>query len=295
MQPFRKSFFSDPLFPFELVFRDQKQPLQELPEHLHDRYELVYVYEGQGTFLLNQMFYDMNEGDLFIIPGNTIHRAGPDENKPITSTAVFFMPQLLGVPLISETYSYLFAFEQAHKKMNYKLPIPPSHRAAIVNQLNQMQEELTRQESGYRHAVCLHLNMLLLQVNRILMNAIAIEPQAMPAGPAWVLDALHDLHEHHTAPGISLAYLADRACVSPAHLSRVFKQMTGMSVTDYINARRIATAKELLLATDESVDAISKRCGYESLPHFHRLFKRFTGATPGVYRRQQQTTGTPSL
>ena len=52
MQPYRKSFAGDPLFPFEIVYKTIKYPDNELPNHLHDHYELVYVHSGQGIFSL---------------------------------------------------------------------------------------------------------------------------------------------------------------------------------------------------------------------------------------------------
>jgi AraC-like DNA-binding protein len=92
---------------------------------------------------------------------------------------------------------------------------------------------------------------------------------------------------HHTEPGLSLSDLAARVAVSSAHFSRVFKQLTGMNVTDYVNAKRIVTAKELLATTPGGIERIAERCGFESLPHFHRLFKKLAGTTPGAYRRGQ--------
>ena len=58
-----------------------------------------------------------------------------------------------------------------------------------------------------------------------------------------------------------------------------------MNVTDYVNAKRIVLAKEQLLGSDDNVSLIAERCGFESLPHFHRVFKKLTGTTPASYRR----------
>ncbi|MBW7457392.1 helix-turn-helix domain-containing protein [Paenibacillus sepulcri] len=44
-------------------------------------------------------------------------------------------------------------------------------------------------------------------------------------------------------------------------------------------------AKELLVATDLKVAAIALECGFDSLPHFHRMFKRLTGSAPAEYRQ----------
>ena len=85
MRPFRKPFFGDPAFPFEMVHRATKYPQFELPDHLHDRCEIVYVHSGRGTFFIDDTLYEKAPGDLFLIPGDTIHRAFPDADDPIVS------------------------------------------------------------------------------------------------------------------------------------------------------------------------------------------------------------------
>jgi AraC-like DNA-binding protein len=284
-KPIRKSFFNDPMFPFEMVYQDRKAPQHELPEHIHDRYELVYVYEGRGTFFLNHGFYDMHEGDLFIIPGNTIHRAFPDAEFPVTSTAIFFSPSLVQLSPLGDTYSNLHSFDLAKKRSRYKLHIPEAIRVQFLSIVEQIKTELLEKKIGYKHAVCLHLQNLLLQTNRLSSLTQADIMNTVPMIPEWMQNLLQYIDSHHTNNDLRLSVLAERVSVSAAHLSRAFKQLTGMNVTDYVNAKRIVNAKELLLTTDDPVELIARSCGYESLPHFHRLFKLLTGVTPASYRR----------
>ncbi|MGI6383884.1 MAG: helix-turn-helix domain-containing protein [bacterium] len=73
---------------------------------------------------------------------------------------------------------------------------------------------------------------------------------------------------------------------TPGHLSRLFKQHTGLGFKQYITQRRIAEAKRLLREDiDLSVDAISQRVGFRDFVVFNRNFKIFTGMTPSAYRR----------
>ncbi|MNZ85768.1 HTH-type transcriptional activator Btr [compost metagenome] len=98
---------------------------------------------------------------------------------------------------------------------------------------------------------------------------------------------LHYIDEHPDKP-LGLSELARLASLTPAHFSRVFKKLTGLNVTDYVNAKRIMRAKELLLESDDNIAEIAERCGFESLPHFHRMFKKLTGMTPAHYKRNDK-------
>ena len=57
---------------------------------------------------------------------------------------------------------------------------------------------------------------------------------------------------------LTLVHLAQEALVSPSYFSRVFKQMTGMTLTVYLNNKRFIKAKELLLETDYSIAQIAE-------------------------------------
>ncbi|WP_127530213.1 AraC family transcriptional regulator [Paenibacillus kobensis] len=288
MVPYRKPFFGDPLFPFNMKYRDVKYPHNELPEHLHDVYELVYVYEGSGTFFIDHTLYEKSPGDLFIIPGNTIHRANPDEHNPIISTAVFFAPAIAASDRYDDEYSVLQCFDIARSSANYKLVLPDSYRRLTASAFDLLHEELDQRTPGYRAAIRLELRRLLLQLSRYLSQQLNV-PHSNRLGPPWMRNVLQEIGVRPERR-YGLSELAGQASVSAAHFSRVFKQLTGMNVTNYVNTKRIIRAKELLLESDLSIPDVAERCGFESIPHFHRLFKALTDFTPGAYRKAGKET-----
>ena len=264
-----------------------KLPQFELPDHLHDLYELVYIYEGTGTFFIDKTLYGQKPGDLFIIPGNTVHRSNPEETAPIVSTAVFFAPALAGTGTYEDSYSLLHCFEQSRKRKSYKLELPSSLRPAIESMLASIHDENEQQLHHYRAAIRLELGRLLLQLNRHLAEYLPPRSQEHKLGPSWIKETLHEIDAHPEHPH-SLAAFAGKAAVSEAHFSRAFKQFTGMNVTDYVNAKRIILAKELLQETEDSIAVIAEKCGFASIPHFHRMFKALTDCTPSAYRKEKQ-------
>jgi|CeladaMinimDraft_18_1061708.scaffolds.fasta_scaffold00624_4 AraC-like DNA-binding protein len=296
MKPYRKPFFGDPLFPFEMTHRKTRRENDELPEHLHDLHELVYVHGGTGTILINQTLYEKRAGDLFIVPGNTVHRSFTDPADPIVSTAVFFAPGLIRSDPYDGDYAPLACFETARRLHAYKLALPGELSKQVVAVMDRMHEEWCGGKAGHRHAIRLLLQQLLLLLNRHLFSLRATETdrasagQGAAVGPAWLQEALRQIDagpEH----GFRLSELARQASVSPAHFSRVFKWMTGMNVTHYVNVKRVMRAKELLSATDETIARIAERCGFETIPHFYRTFRTVTGTTPARYRRETRESG----
>ena len=73
---------------------------------------------------------------------------------------------------------------------------------------------------------------------------------------------------------LSLTEVAARFYISPYYLSRLFRRVTGQSIVDYINARRIEAAQKLLETTELSIGSVAEQTGFASAAHFRRVFGR---------------------
>jgi AraC-like DNA-binding protein/ligand-binding sensor protein len=90
--------------------------------------------------------------------------------------------------------------------------------------------------------------------------------------------------DHYMEP-VSLDDLAAAAHMSACYLSKLFKQETGQTISDYITSFRIAKAKNLLCHGERKIIEIANLVGYESPSHFSRVFKQYEGRTPSEYRK----------
>lgn len=83
---------------------------------------------------------------------------------------------------------------------------------------------------------------------------------------------------------LSLQSIAKQVHLSSSHFSRLFRQATGFTLTDYINRCRIDHAKSLLLHPNLRVSEIAFQIGYQSLSQFNRSFSRIVGCPPSQWR-----------
>ncbi|MCX7709353.1 MAG: response regulator [Clostridia bacterium] len=83
---------------------------------------------------------------------------------------------------------------------------------------------------------------------------------------------------------ITLNFLSKQFNVSPNYISRLFKEETGETLFNYINAVRVEKAKSFLKDIDLKVYEVSERAGFKSPVHFNIVFNKYTGLTPKQYR-----------
>ena len=79
--------------------------------------------------------------------------------------------------------------------------------------------------------------------------------------------------------------MAAQFYLSPYYLSRLFRRVTGQSIVDFINVRRIEAARRLLESTDLGINDVAEETGFSTTAHFRRVFHEQVGVSPMQYRK----------
>ena len=93
---------------------------------------------------------------------------------------------------------------------------------------------------------------------------------------------------HHLSEPVSVEKMAKEFYLSRPYLSAKFKAETGQTLTDFILTEKTEEAKRLLYYSDKSLSAIASYLGFSSQSHFIRVFRKYTGTTPGAYLEKQR-------
>lgn len=137
----------------------------------------------------------------------------------------------------------------------------------------------------------------LLSMNAGNMEGVAIQRLAEPTPPpasAQGEDAVSKSSvvypavtyiRNHPREVISMQSMAELCHLSPSYFCRVFSRDVGENFINYINRQKVELSKTLLRDTNQSVSQIAGELGYQDASHFIRLFKRFEGTTPMIYRQ----------
>lgn len=257
----------------------------------------------------------------FVISGKAAIRAG-DYILQCPAGTLLFLPQ--GVPHTDSTYSHLetlppeidqcsllhftpmisgLACRTCHTDRQKHYPSRPGekvflHRPQILQLFYMLAEEIGQEPQKLSPAgervsnaflsTLMHSIMRDLLEQQFLLQEIAAEEntQSMLAASS-IEKAVAYINVHYAGP-LSLEEVARRFFFSRAQFTRKFRQHTGQSFLEYLNARRIEQARKLLAETDWTAAMITRYVGFSSPAYFHRLFLRETGMTPIQYREDKR-------
>lgn len=103
----------------------------------------------------------------------------------------------------------------------------------------------------------------------------------------YILGALAYIAEHYSDSDLSLNSVSEYLGIHSSYLSRLFNETRQTSFTVVLSEYRIEMARQLLQLTTQSVADIGFKTGFNSAQNFIRVFKKYTGITPGQFRGQQ--------
>jgi AraC family transcriptional regulator len=150
-----------------------------------------------------------------------------------------------------------------------------------------MRRDHLRRRASNPGAERFEIETLGLELLDLCLGALREQPSSQPATHLRRSRAVERVKEAVAvapARGWSVANLAKIANLSPFHLCHVFRELTGVSVYDYVLHERLAQAMQAVLDGGD-ITAIALDAGFASHSHFTARFKRFFGCTPSALRQ----------
>ncbi len=248
-------------------------------QHVHDCFEILYLFSGERCFFINDRTFKMKEGDLILINPNVLHKATSDQSPDCEGILLYFQEEFLAPNRpIHGTLTPLFANET----ISVNLPI--NERSLIEDLFLKMLQEDRNKNYGYQLALQGFLLQLLVLLGRHVKNSKATLFEHPSPMHEKVSEIAQFINQNYPEP-LSLTSLAGRFFISPSYLSKVFKETTNFTFVEYLNNVRVKEAKRLLLETRKKVVEIAAEVGFGSVTHFGRVFKEITGNPPLFYRK----------
>ncbi len=261
--------------------------------HVHDFIEISYVASGSGIHILGDKEYKVSKGDLFLINYHIPHefRSYPGPAAPITVYNCVFKPDFIDVNLLDYTeftdviqylsFRSIFSLETDTPEDIRILGGENSDLEAIYKK---MLVEYNKKEEGYLELLRVYLMELLIKIFRSLKKSGGNAKGIMSQHARLVEQSIQYLKQNYSV-NTRLSDLASQSFLSPTYFCKLFKDYTGMTISEYVQRLRIDEACNLLISSDHKIIIIAEMVGYKDIKHFNEVFKKLTGMTPSVYKK----------
>lgn len=242
--------------------------------HDHDHYEFFIISSGKTNHILNGESRELSVGALTFI-----HPADCHQFTPVAGHRCIH----INLPVTEEKLSQLCA------AIGTEIGRLPDSRECTVQlspgELSHFED--CAREVSYLQSVNGGGALELMLICHMLIYAVCLLTEKQSGRDAGVAEWMRLLLQRIHAPenlGCRAADVYRMAGYSPPVVIRAFKQYTGQTVSAYLTEYKMEIARQMLLATGQTVLYIAQQLGYGSVSHFNKVFRKSAGMSPGAYR-----------
>ena len=241
----------------------------DFASHMHSTCELYCFLSGEGSFHIEGSEYPLSPGMILLTRPGELHRLAISGALPYERVAVHFpFDALEGMD--SDGRLHALFFDRPLGQSNVYLGNDDS-RAFITSCIYRLVRE---GKLSSRSRTLANLLPILCELSELRAAEAITQPAAKGLAAASIGYVNAHLYETWT-----LDDLAARLFVSRTHLSRVFRQATGLSVWDYTLLKRLIAAREQI-RTGTPATVAAAQCGFGDYSSFYRQYKRRFGVSP---------------
>lgn len=255
--------------------------------HTHNKLEISLVKSGHGTYNIGERCYDIQSSDVFLISNTEMHNIVINDNSVLVNLVLHFESEFLWDLLGHDPDDRLLkVFFSRNENFQHRLnrKNPATLRSAKI--LLEIEREMMDKPLYYDLQVRLLMKSLLLLILREYEYFELDDPQtAITQREAYMAKETLRYIEQNISNNLSLAEIANVACLSPTYFSSLFKRYNGITISAYIARKRVEQAVHLIRSTNLNLTEVAVRCGFNNSTSFNKTFKRLTGEVPSFFRK----------
>lgn len=268
------------------LFNNEVSPLaREFFPHRHLQFEIVVFKKGNGVYKTNHHTYDITPGDVFVFASDEVHCITEIfEGEDLEYTYIQFEPRYIMAndyrALSNGNFSFCF-----HHRPGFSNRLPRNFASEKIKDLIlSIENEFKTQKSEYELQIRLNLfNILIILIREFNYVDEAVKNKTVYRD---IVKTIMYIDENFTED-LKLKDLSKIAGLTPNYFSTVFKEVNGVSLWDYISAKRIEYALFLIdNESDKTMLEIAISCGFNNTANFNKMFKKYVGLTPMQYKKR---------
>ena len=256
---------------------------KNVPIHWHNDLEINLIREGEAIFQVYQKSYRVRTGEGFLLNRNVPHSCSSPGNEHVRYSTILVRPDFLYGDFGSDVERKCFQpFLQNSAIPCIYLTGFDENGKEILQKLNQVEEAFDRKRFCYelkiKGLLCEAFAMILYGHRQELTKFVPANLQELER-----LEKMLNYLNMHFTEVISLQDLADQVHLSREVCCRLFKKMTGKTITGYLEEYRVNKSFSLVQSGQYSMTQITEMMGFSNPSRFASAFRKRFGCNPGEY------------
>lgn len=256
---------------------------KNVPIHWHNDLEINLIREGEAVFQVYQKSYRVRTGEGFLLNRNVPHSCSSPGNEHVRYSTILVRPDFLYGDFGSDVERKCFQpFLQNSAIPCIHLTGFDENGKEILQKLNQVEEAFDRKRFCYelkiKGLLCEAFAMILYGHRQELTKFVPANLQELER-----LEKMLNYLNMHFTEVISLQDLADQVHLSREVCCRLFKKMTGKTITGYLEEYRVNKSFSLVQSGQYSMTQITEMVGFSNPSRFASAFRKRFGCNPGEY------------
>lgn len=259
-----------------------------VPIHWHSDLEISLPRKGKAIYQIYEKSYYLKPGEVLLINQNVPHSCHSSDNQPAKYSTILVRPDFMYGDFGSDVERNCFRpfLQNSAIPCVVLSPDNPSH-CRMLEKLNQIEQLFDQKPYCYE----LKIKGLLCQVfTEIFAENQKICTHYIPSNQLELerLEQMLNYLNTHFDSVISLQQLADQIHLSREVCCRLFKKMTGKTITTYLEEYRTDKAFSLVQSGQYSITQIASMVGFSNASCFANSFRKHFGCNPGEYNSLKQ-------
>ncbi len=270
-------------FPFAALTAILPEDISSVSIHWQDTMEILLIREGSGRVSIDLEKISVKKGDICLILPGQLHSIDADSNSSLKISMIQFPLSLLSGSTDNDD---AFAFLEPLSKGEQAIPWLITPEYGWYDEFRQCFEEMFQLQTFYSAAYPLGIKSNLFRLFYLLFyNEPLVKPKSRPQkSVVKTKQIISYITEHYSEP-LSTEQMAKVCGFSESHFIKFFKSTIGITFTECLNSYRLSQASRFLLSNaDEPIMDTARKCGFNSISYFNRVFKKKYGITPSALR-----------
>jgi AraC-like DNA-binding protein len=242
-------------------------------------YKIGIVLRGAARLQVNLETYDLGPGSLMVLSPYVI-KQWPFIAEDFDGFSIFFTKEF-----ISTSGLNLDAFAFFERDARHVFTLSPAEAASMTALLRTIEQKYDAPHA-YREEILRSLIHILLHETAPIYSAQHASPAATLTRSQLIAADFKKLVNTHYAAQRSLAFYADKLCISPKHLAETVKEATGKRAVAWLAEAVLLEAHVLLQNPALTIGQIADTLHFADQSTFGRFFRTNTGVSPAGYRQR---------